>query len=180
MKRGFYTLMSAQFFSSLADQALFVAAVELIKGNGGPEWQRAALVPIFALFYVVLAPWLGAFADAYPKRTVMFTSNAIKVVGCLLMLFGAHPLFAYAVVGLGAAAYSPAKYGILTEMLPHNKLVIANGWIEGLTVASIILGTVLGGVLIHVKVSGVLLHFDFPFIETPVDTPAEAAIAIVV
>ena len=92
MKRGFYTLMSAQFFSSLADQALFVAAVELIKSGGGAEWQRAALVPIFALFYVILAPWLGAFADARPKRNVMFVSNAIKVVGCLLMLFGGHPL----------------------------------------------------------------------------------------
>ena len=83
-------------------------------------------------------------------------------------------------VGLGAAAYSPAKYGILTEYLPHRKLVVANGWIEGLTVASIILGTVLGGILIHVRVSGVLLHFDFPFIDTSIDTPAEAAIAIIV
>jgi LPLT family lysophospholipid transporter-like MFS transporter len=99
MKRGFYTLMSAQFFSSLADQALFVAAVELIKGSGGAEWQRAALVPIFALFYVILAPWLGAFADAYPKRNVMFASNAIKVIGCVTMLVGSHPLMAYAIVG---------------------------------------------------------------------------------
>jgi MFS family permease len=87
---------------------------------------------------------------------------------------------AYAVVGLGAAAYSPAKYGILTEYLPHRKLVIANGWIEGLTVASILLGTVLGGVLIHVRVSGVLLHFDMPLFDTPINTPAEAAIAVIV
>src|SRR5688572_29044184 len=152
MKRGFYTLMSAQFFSSLADQALFVAAVELIKSGGGAEWQRAALVPIFALFYVILAPWLGAFADARPKRNVMFVSNAIKVVGCLLMLFGGHPLMAYAVVGLGAAAYSPAKYGILTEMLPPSQLVKANGWIEGLTIASIILGVLLGGQLVGPKI----------------------------
>jgi hypothetical protein len=84
------------------------------------------------------------------------------------------------VVGLGAAAYSPAKYGILTEYLPHRKLVIANGWIEGLTVASIILGTMLGGILLHANVSGVLLHLDFPFIDTPIDTPAEAAIALIV
>src|SRR6476469_4958620 len=164
MKRGFYTLMSAQFFSSLADQALFVAAVELIKTAGGPEWQRAALVPIFALFYVVLAPWLGAFADAYPKRNVMFASNAIKVAGCLMMLFGAHPLLAYAVVGLGAAAYSPAKYGILTEMLPASQLVKANGWIEGLTISSIILGFLLGGQLVSHLVSGYLLNFNFPFV----------------
>ena len=83
--------MSAQFFSSLADNALFVAAVELLKSSGGAEWQRAALVPMFALFYVVLAPFVGAFADAMPKGKVMFASNAIKVVGCLMMLFGSHP-----------------------------------------------------------------------------------------
>lgn len=143
MKRGFYTIMSAQFFSSLADNALFVAAVELLRTEGAPEWQRAALVPMFALFYVVLAPFVGAFADALPKGKVMFISNAIKVVGCLMMLFGSHPLMAYAVVGLGAAAYSPAKYGILTELLPASQLVKANGWIEGLTIASIILGVLL-------------------------------------
>src|SRR3954467_4792255 len=180
MKRGFYTLMSAQFFSSLADQALFVAAVELIKSGGGPEWQRAALVPIFALFYVVLAPWLGAFADAYPKRTVMFASKAIKVGGCLLMLVGAHPLFAYAIVGLGAAAYSPAKYGILTELLPPSQLVKANGWIEGLTITSIILGVLLGGQLIGDHVSHMLLQVDVPMLDTGIDTPPEAAIASLV
>jgi MFS transporter, LPLT family, lysophospholipid transporter len=180
MKRGFYTLMSAQFCSSLADQALFVAAVELIKSSGGPEWERAALVPIFALFYVVLAPWLGACADAYPKRNVMFASNAIKIVGCILMLAGAHPLFAYAIVGLGAAAYSPAKYGILTEMLPASQLVKANGWIEGLTIASIILGILLGGQLVGHALSSHLLAFDFPLIDTGIDTAPEAAIAVLV
>src|SRR5574343_2076264 len=118
MKRGFYTIMSAQFFSSLAANALFVAAVELLRTAGAPEWQRATLVPMFALFYVVLAPFVGAFADALPKGRVMFVSNAIKVLGCMMLLFGSHPLIAYAVVGLGAAAYSPAKYGIMTEMLP--------------------------------------------------------------
>jgi LPLT family lysophospholipid transporter-like MFS transporter len=180
MKRGFYTLMAAQFFSSLADQALFVAAVELIKSSGGAEWQRAALVPIFALFYVILAPWLGAFADAFPKRNVMFVSNAIKVIGCVTMLFGNHPLMAYAIVGLGAAAYSPAKYGILTELLPPSQLVKANGWIEGLTIASIILGILLGGQLVGRVISSHLLAFDFPFIDTSVDTPPEAAIAVLI
>jgi MFS family permease len=180
MKRGFYTLMAAQFFSSLADQALFVAAVELIRIGGGAEWQRAALVPIFALFYVILAPWLGAIADAKPKRNVMFTSNAIKVVGCLLMLFGGHPLLAYAIVGLGAAAYSPAKYGILTEMLPASQLVKANGWIEGLTIASIILGILLGGQLVGRAMSSELLRFDLPFFDTGVDTAPEAAIFVLV
>jgi len=180
MKRGFYTLMSAQFFSSLADQALFVAAVELIKGGGGAEWQRAALVPIFALFYVILAPWLGAFADAYPKRNVMLVSNAIKVIGCVMMLVGTHPLMAYAIVGLGAAAYSPAKYGILTELLPASQLVKANGWIEGLTIASIILGILLGGQLVGHAVADKMLAFDFPFIDTGIDTPPEAAIFVLI
>jgi hypothetical protein len=108
---------------------------------------------MFALFYVILAPFVGAFADALPKGKVMFISNAIKVVGCLLMLFGSHPLMAYAIVGLGAAAYSPAKYGILTELLPPSQLVKANGWIEGLTIASIILGVLLGGQLVGAAVS---------------------------
>lgn len=180
MKRGFYTIMAAQFFSSLADNALFVGAVELLKSSGTAEWQRAALVPMFALFYVVLAPVVGAFADARPKGQVMFISNAIKVLGCLMMLFGGHPLLAYAVVGLGAAAYSPAKYGILTELLPASQLVKANGWIEGLTIASIILGVLLGGQLVGPKLSGLLLSVDVPFIDTGINTPAEAAIAVLI
>ncbi|WP_043007053.1 lysophospholipid transporter LplT [Comamonas testosteroni] len=180
MKRGFYTIMSAQFFSSLADNALFVTAVELLRANGAPEWQRAALVPMFALFYVVLAPFVGAFADALPKGRVMFISNAIKVVGCLMMLFGHHPLIAYAVIGLGAAAYSPAKYGILTELLPASQLVKANGWIEGLTITSIILGVLVGGQLVGPTISEHLLGFDFPYFSTGVDSPAEAAIAVLI
>ncbi|MFX1680260.1 lysophospholipid transporter LplT [Mitsuaria sp. CC2] len=180
MKKGFYTIMSAQFFSSLADNALFVAAVELLRTSGAAEWQRAALVPMFALFYVVLAPFVGAFADAVPKGKVMFFSNTIKVLGCLSMLVGVHPLIAYAIVGLGAAAYSPAKYGILTELLPPSQLVKANGWIEGLTIASIILGAVFGGQLIGDRASAWLLAIDVPFIDTGIDTAPEAAIAFMV
>jgi len=180
MKRGFYIIMAAQFFSSLADQALFVAAVQLLKAAGAPAWQQAALVPLFALFYVVLAPFVGAFADALPKGRVMLLSNGIKIAGCLMMLFGTHPLMSYAVVGLGAAAYSPAKYGILTEMLPASQLVKANGWIEGLTIASIILGVLLGGQLVGSHLSARLLAFDFPLIDTGVDTPAEAAVSALI
>ena len=176
MKRGFYTIMAAQFFSSLADNALFVAAVELLRAGGGGEWQRAALVPMFALFYVMLAPWVGAFADSRPKGWVMFISNAIKMVGCLAMLFGGHPLLAYAIVGLGAAAYSPAKYGILTELLPPSQLVKANGWIEGLTIASIILGVLLGGQLVGPRLAPWLLSFNLPGIVTG----PQAAIAALV
>jgi len=180
MKRGFYTIMSAQFFSSLADNALFVAAVQLLRTGGAPEWQQAALVPMFALFYVVLAPFVGAFADAYPKGRVMLISNSIKVVGCLLMLFGTHPLMAYAIVGLGAAAYSPAKYGILTELLPASQLVKANGWIEGLTIASIILGVLIGGQLVGPVISTKLLALDFPIFTTSIDTAPEAAISVLI
>ena len=180
MKRGFFTIMAAQFFSSLADNALFVAAVELFRTSGGAEWQRAALVPMFALFYVVLAPFVGAFADSRPKGQVMFISNAIKVVGCLMMLFGTHPLLSYAIVGLGAAAYSPAKYGILTELLPPSQLVKANGWIEGLTIASIILGVLVGGQLVGAHATDMLLGLDFPFIDTGIDTAPEAAIALLI
>ncbi len=180
MKRGFYTIMSAQFFSSLADNALFVGAVQLLRTSGAPEWQQAALVPMFALFYVILAPFVGAFADALPKGQVMLISNTIKIVGCLMMLFGTHPLLAYAIVGLGAAAYSPAKYGILTELLPASQLVKANGWIEGLTIASIILGVLLGGQLVGPAVSHLLLGIDLPLITTGIDTAPEAAISVLI
>jgi MFS family permease len=180
MKKGFYTIMSAQFFSSLADNALLVAAIEMLRSSGAPAWHVPALTPMFALFYVLLAPFVGAFADAVPKGKVMFISNAIKVVGCLMMLFGTHPLIAYAIVGLGAAAYSPAKYGILTELLPNSQLVKANGWIEGLTIMSIILGVLLGGQLVGRVVSRHLLSFDLPMIDTGINTAPEAAISVIV
>jgi len=104
MKKGFYTIMAAQFCSSLADNALFVAAVELLKSDGAPEWQCAALVPMFALFYVVLAPFVGAFADSRPKGQVMFISNGIKVLGCVMMLFGSHPLLSRLPLGLSSSS----------------------------------------------------------------------------
>jgi MFS family permease len=179
MKRGFYTIMAAQFFSSLADNALLIAAIALLVELHAPDWMKPMLKLFFTISYVMLAPFVGAFADSMPKGRVMFITNTIKVVGCVLMFFSLHPLLAYAVVGFGAAAYSPAKYGILTELLPPEKLVAANGWIEGTTVGSIILGTVLGGALISPTVSGILLAADFPGIDTGVDSPAEAAILVI-
>src|SRR3990172_8729833 len=136
MKRGFYTIMAAQFFSSLADNALLIAAIQLLTDLAGPAWLVPMLKFFFTISYVVLAAFVGAFADSMPKGRGMFITNAIKVAGCLMMLFyvaltppGAPAylsiLVAYAVVGLGAAAYSPAKYGILTELLPPEQLVAA-------------------------------------------------------
>jgi MFS family permease len=180
MNRGFYTIMAAQFFSSLADNALLIAAISLLASMKAPAWMTPLLKLFFVLSYVLLAAFVGAFADALPKGRVMFVTNLIKVAGCALMFFSVHPLLAYAIVGFGAAAYSPAKYGILTELLPPDRLVAANGWIEGLTVASIILGTVLGGMLVNPRISDALIHLDFPYIDTGVDTPVEAALCVIV
>jgi hypothetical protein len=179
MNRSFYIIMAAQFFSSLADNALLIAAIALLVQLDAPAWMTPLLKLFFVLSYVVLAAFVGAFADSRPKGNVMFITNTIKFVGCVVMLFGSHPLLAYAIVGLGAAAYSPAKYGILTELLPPEKLVAANGWIEGLTVGSIIMGTVLGGVLISKTVSQSLLGLDMPIFDTGIDTAAESAILII-
>jgi MFS family permease len=175
MKKGFYTIMAAQFFSSLADNALLIAAIALLKDLHAPNWMTPLLKLFFVLSYVVLAAFVGAFADSRPKGNVMFITNTIKVVGCITMLVGAHPLLAYGIVGFGAAAYSPAKYGILTELLPPDRLVAANGWIEGTTVGSIILGTVLGGALISPHIAAPILRHHIP----TVNTPAEAAMLVI-
>ena len=179
MKAGFYTIMAAQFFSSLADNALLVAAIQLLRDLESPAWMTPALKQCFVISYVLLAPLVGALADSMPKGRVMLITNGIKIVGCGLMLLLVHPLVAYAIVGLGAAAYSPAKYGILTELLPPRQLVVANGWIEGTTVVSIILGVLMGGALISGPVSSALLAVDIPRIDTGIDTPPEAAIAVI-
>lgn len=180
MNRGFYTIMAAQFFSSLADNALLFVAIDLLISMKAPASLTPLLKLSFVLFYVLLAAFVGAFADSMPKGRVMFIANLIKIFGCALLVFYVHPLLAYAVVGFGAAVYSPAKYGILTELLPPEKLVVANGWIEGLTVMSIILGTVMGGALVSAHGSAFLLGFDLPAFDTGIDTTSEAALAVVV
>ncbi len=179
MNRGFYTIMAAQFFSSLADNALLIAAIALLAEMHSPQWMTPLLKLFFALSYILLAAFVGAFADAMPKGRVMFITNLVKVFGCSLMFLHVHPLISYAVVGIGAAAYSPAKYGIMTELLPAERLVAANGWIEGLTIASIIFGTVLGGSLVNPTIAATLLQFDMPLIDTGVDTPMEAALSVI-
>lgn len=188
MKKGFYLVMIAQALSSVADNALLIAAIALIADLQGPDWMAPMMKWWFALAYVALAAFVGAFADAFPKGRVMFATNAVKVSGCLLMfscqslgLDDQGQLFmvfcAYTLVGIGAAAYSPAKYGIVTEMLPPELLVKGNSWIEGLTVLSIIAGTVLGGILINPAVSDALL--SHLWISSLVQTRTEAAILVI-
>ncbi|HAF44043.1 MAG TPA: lysophospholipid transporter LplT [Gallionellaceae bacterium] len=176
MNRGFYTILAAQFFSALADNALLFAAIALLKQVHAPSWQTPVLQQAFILSFILLAPFVGAFADSLPKGRVMLISNAIKMAGCVAMLVGINPLVAYGLAGFGAAAYSPAKYGILTEYLPAERLVWANSWMEGLTVAAIIFGAVVGGMLITPSFA----HTIMSYLHVPsFVTPAEMAIFII-
>jgi LPLT family lysophospholipid transporter-like MFS transporter len=178
MPFGFYIIMAAQFFSALADNALLIVAISILREMHAPSEYEPLLKTFFTVSYVALAAFVGGFADSMPKWRVMFISNGIKIFGCAMMFWDVHPLLAYAVVGLGAAAYSPAKYGILTEYLPHRLLVVANGWIEGLTVGAIILGVVIGGMLIQPEVPQPA-RLDFPLIDTGVDTIGEMSLCFV-
>jgi len=176
VKRGFYIILAAQFFSALADNALLFAAIALLKQVHAPSWHTPVLQQAFILSFIFLAPFVGAFADSLPKGRVMLISNAIKMAGCLAMLVGINPLLAYGLAGFGAAAYSPAKYGILTEYLPHDRLVWANSWMEGLTVAAIILGAVIGGILVTSDTAHTIMHT----LHVPAQvTPPELAIFII-
>src|SRR3989338_7172446 len=177
MNSGFYIILAAQFLSALADNALLFAAIALLMDLSSPAWHTPVLQQSFIISYIVLAPFVGAFADSLPKGRVMFISNIIKLAGCIAMLAGIHPLIAYCLVGLGAAAYSPAKYGILTEYLPPDQLVKANSWMEGLTVAAIVLGAVVGGILISPAITAPLLQtLDIPLIRSI----GELAVAVIV
>ncbi|NLA52019.1 MAG: lysophospholipid transporter LplT [Alcaligenaceae bacterium] len=188
MNKGFYTVLLAQAFSSLADNALFIVAIALIMELNGPDWLTPIMKWFFAFAYVVLAAFVGAFADSLPKGRVMFITNSIKMLGCILMF--AFPILgysnllnsyvvclAYGIVGIGAAAYSPAKYGIVTELLPPKDLVKGNSWIEGATVVSIIVGVMLGGILTRDSVSTALL--EFRVVDFFASSPGEAAIVVV-
>ena len=169
MKKGFYTIIAAQFVSSLADNALLIAAIALLDTIHAANWVTPLLQIFFTVSYVVLAPFVGAFADALQKRHVMFVANALKALGCAMMIAGVHPMIAYGVVGFGAAAYSPAKYGILTELLPAQRLVAANAWLESATVLSTILGTALGGALISRFVETFVVGLNWPLLRHAAD-----------
>ena len=159
LNRPFYIILLAQFLSALADNALLFAAIGLLVHFSAPDWHVPLLQAVFVIAYIVLAPLVGPFADALPKGRVMFLGNTIKFVGCVAMLANLPPLIAYSIVGIGAATYSPAKYGILTELLPPSKLVVANSWVEGATVAAIVLGAVIGGALINPEMAGIFLNW---------------------
>lgn len=175
MPRAFYIIISAQFFSSLADNALLAASIILLVEMLADSSLQPLLKAFFTISYVLLAPFVGAFADSRPKGKVMFITNLIKIIGAAIMLFGVHPMLAYAVVGFGAAAYSPAKYGIITELLPSRKLVSANAWIEAATILSIIFGSILGASLATKTVQS-WLHYIFPVFDF---SPANTAILLI-
>lgn len=148
MPRGFHLLISAQFVSALADNALLIVAIALLMEQSLPTWWAPMLKFGFTFSYVAFAPFVGVLADLVPKARLMAWMNAVKVAGVLALLAGAHPVAGFALVGLGAAAYAPAKYGLITEIVPPSRLVAANGWIEVSVVCAALLGTVLGGTLV--------------------------------
>ncbi|NVO05890.1 MAG: lysophospholipid transporter LplT [Rhodoferax sp.] len=148
MPRAFYLVLGVQFLSTLADNAFLILAIARVMELDGPGWLIPMLKISFNLFYVLLAPLVGPLADAFPKGRVMLLANALKVAAMLLLLAGCSPVLAIGLAGLGSAIYAPAKYGLITELLPPRELVRANGFFESATVCAVILGTVLGGLLV--------------------------------
>jgi len=157
LSRGMAAVLVAQFLSALADNALLFAAIAMLREHDAPSWQTPLLQAFFVVAFVLLAPFVGPFADTWSKGRVMLAANGMKFVGAAAMLGGLHPLLAYGLAGIGAAAYSPAKYGILSELVNKDKLVKANGMIEGSTIIAILLGAVLGGKLADISPSTALV-----------------------
>jgi MFS family permease len=148
MPKGFHRLIAAQFSSALADNALLIVAIALLEERGIAGWWAPLLKFSLVAFYVLLAPIVGPLADAFPKARLMATMNAVKMLGVFALLAGAHPVAAFAIIGFAAAAYAPAKYGLITEMVPGRNLVAANSWIEVTAVGAVLLGTLIGGFLV--------------------------------
>lgn len=177
MTRGIACLIAAQVVSGLADNALLIVAMARLADMGRSAWLAPLLKAVFTLAYVLLAPWVGALADRWPKARVMLAANGLKALACALMALAIDPLLAFALAGVGAAAYSPAKYGLVTELSPHEQLVHANGWLEVTTVGAIILGTALGGWLVGPwLLADGARHMGHAL---PVDSPLGAAILLV-
>jgi MFS transporter, LPLT family, lysophospholipid transporter len=159
MPRNFYLLLAVQFISTLADNAFLIVAIARVIELAAADWIIPALKLSFVMFYVLLAPFVGPLADAIQKGKVMLMANFLKVCAVFLMLMDVDPIVAIGLAGLGAAIYAPAKYGLITELIPAKDLVKANGFFEGTTVCAVILGTALGGLL----VSPLMNQFSTPF-----------------
>src|SRR5690348_10746557 len=155
--RGMMAVLVAQFLSAMADNALLFGALALLRSEHYADWVTPVLQEFFVGAYIILAPFAGPFADALPKGKVMLISNGLKLAGSLAMCIGLNPFVAYGVVGIGAAAYSPAKYGILSELVTAEQLVKANGLIEASTIAAILVGVIAGGFLADWSIPGALI-----------------------
>ena len=154
LPRTFYTVLIAQFISTLVDNAFLIVAIARVLELQAGAWIIPILKVGFTLFYVGLAPLVGALADAFPKGRVMVVVNLLKILAIALMACGLDPVLAITLAGFGAAGYAPAKYGLITELLPAKDLVKANGFFEGATVCAVIFGTVVGGALVSPWFSG--------------------------
>lgn len=147
LSKGMKAVLLSQFLSAFADNALLFAILAQFKSALYPEWSQPILQMVFVLAYIVLAPFVGQIADRHSKGKVMLSGNLLKFVGAFLICIGSDPFLGYALVGIGAAIYSPAKYGILGELADDKQLVKANGLMEASTIAAILLGSVIGGLL---------------------------------
>jgi MFS transporter, LPLT family, lysophospholipid transporter len=165
MPKGFFYLISAQFASGLADNALLILGIAFLSEQGYPGWWAPLLKFSFTLSYVLLAPLMGPLADAFSKAKLMACMNALKVVGVVFIFTSFHPMLAFAIAGMAASAYAPAKYGLVTETVPAEQLVKANGWLEVTVVMSVILGTACGGLLVASKSFAWMSTLNLSFIE---------------
>jgi len=166
MPKGFFFLIGAQFTSGLADNALLILGIAFLNEQGYPGWWAPLLKFSFTLSYVFLAPLMGPLADAFSKAKLMACMNALKVVGVAFIFTSFHPMLAFAIVGLAASAYAPAKYGLITETVPESALVKANGWLEVTVVMSVILGTACGGMLVAASTMAWMSNLNSGFIDT--------------
>src|ERR1700733_11152250 len=155
--RGMFATLGAQFLSAFGDNALLFAALALVRKEGSPTWSGPLLQAFFVGAYILLAPVVGVFADARPKGRVMLYANIVKFAGALCMCLPVSPFVSYALIGAGAAANSPAKYGILGELAKPEQLVKANSLLEASTIAAILLGAVAGGALTDWSIEGALM-----------------------
>lgn len=155
--RGMPAVVMAQFFSALGDNALLFVTLAVLKAHFYPDWSQPVLQMLFVATYIICAPFVGQLADSFAKGRVMMLANGIKLLGAAVICSGFNPFVGYTLVGIGAAAYSPAKYGILGELVSAQRLVNANGMMESSTIAAILLGSVAGGVLADWNLTGALL-----------------------